>query len=141
MEYNYWNEDCSNITIIFNFFLFLSLSSNLVSGEGLAPIVVNVQFPPLLIQRQQRWHGEPPINLTTNVIRAQYFINSVLYLDQPQVLVVFADHLHLVMETVGHDHVASIIHHQRVGVTEFHILPVFLSKNAGGVIVYDIDTV
>ena len=33
----------------------------------------------------------------------------------------FADHLQLVVEAVGHDHVPGIVHHQRVGATELQI--------------------
>ena len=66
---------------------------------------------------------------------------SVLYLEEPQILVVFADHLQLVIETVGHDHVAHIVHHQRIEAMKFQILPAFLSKKAGGFLVYDIDTI
>ena len=67
----------------------------------------------------------------------QLITTSVLYLDEPQVFVVFADHLQLVVETVGHDHVPGIVHHQRVEAVEQQIL----SKKTGGVIFYDKHTV
>ena len=42
-----------------------------------------------------------------------------------------ADHLQLVVETVGHDHVAGVVHHQRVRVPEFQVTFAAASKAAG----------
>ena len=70
-----------------------------------------------------------------------FYSFSSYHVQFSNILVVFADHLQLVVETVAHDHVAGIVHHQRVGVTECQILPVFLSKKACGVLINDIDTV
>ena len=117
------------------------IPSNLVSAEGLAPVVVNVEFHPLLIQRQQSGIREALISLKTdiNITFKQLVFYSVLYLDNPQVFVVFADHFQLVFETVGHDHVSDIVHQQRVETTE-HQIP-FFSKIASGIIFYDKHTI
>ena len=49
----------------------------------------------------------------------------------------FADHLQLVVETVGHDHVPGIVHHQRVGATEFQLSFAVLSEKTGGAAILD----
>ena len=59
------------------------------------------------------------------------------YLHESQVLVVFADHLQLVVEAVGHDHVPGIVHHQRVGATELQIPFAILSETTGVPVILD----
>ena len=82
---------------------------------------------------------------TTNIERYVHtHRNSSVYVDlylyEPQVFVVFADHLQLVVETVGHDHVPGIVHHQRVGATEFQLpFAVFSEKTGGAAILDNID--
>ena len=54
----------------------------------------------------------------------------------------FADHLQLVVETVGHDHVPGIVHHQGVEATEFQVPLAVLSEKTGfAVILENIDAI
>ena len=48
-----------------------------------------------------------------------------------------ADHLQLVVLTVGDDHVAGIVHHQRVGATELQISSTVLTEITGAAVISD----
>ena len=54
---------------------------------------------------------------------------------------VFADHLQLVVETVGDDHVADIIHHQRVGAAEFEVTFAAASKATRELLIFFLDDI